>query len=167
MHHTSLKEIIHWIATHGIKAYSAQNIESDLNIPLDESLHSAHSVISKVLLDALDAAQLTTGIDSLASTDDFFDLMLTFLENLSEYKFDFQTLFNPDNLSFECFDLAPVLNELTHKILSSKIETFLDKITYTIIICNILYTWINDETPDLSSTSTKINHVSQTIFTSS
>ncbi|QOL19592.1 hypothetical protein [Candidatus Bodocaedibacter vickermanii] len=167
MNHNSLKEIISWIATHGINAYSAKTIERDLNIQIDESFHSAHSVISKVLMDALNAAQITTNIKSPASTDDFFDLMLTFLENLSDYKADFQTLFNQKNLSFENFNLVPVVNELTQTLLNSKIETFLDKITHTLIICNILYTWINDETPDLSSTLTKINHVSQSIFVSS
>jgi len=118
-------------------------------------------------MDALNAAQLTTDIKSPASTDDFFDLMLTFLENLSDYKSDFQILFNQKNLSFENFNLVPVINELTQTLLNSKIETFLDKITHTLIICNILYTWINDATPDLSSTLTKINHVSQSIFISS
>lgn len=167
MNHNSLKEIISWIATHGINAYSEKTIEHDLNIQIDESFHSAHSVISKVLMDALNAAQLTTDIKSPASTDDFFDLMLTFLENLSDYKSDFQILFNQKHLSFENFNLVPVINELTQTLLNSKIETFLDKITHTLIICNILYTWINDETPDLSSTLTKINHVSQSIFISS
>lgn len=167
MKHSTLKEIINWIATHGIKAYSVKTIERDLNIQIDESFHNAHSVISKVLLDALNAAQLTTGIDTLASSDDFFDLMLTLLENLSDYKADLQIIFNRDNLSLESFNLVSVLNELTQTIFSSKIETFLDKFTYNIIICNILYTWISDETPDFSYTSTKINHVSQSIFISS
>ncbi|MDP3935458.1 MAG: hypothetical protein Q8Q56_00470, partial [Alphaproteobacteria bacterium] len=88
MNQNSLKEIINWIATHGIKAYSAQTVARDLNIPLDESFHSATSVISNVLLDAFNASQLTTGIDSPTTVDDFFDLMLTFLENLSDYRSD-------------------------------------------------------------------------------
>lgn len=163
----SLKKIISWIATHGIKAYSAKTIEQDLNISLDESLHSASSVISEVLHSAFNSAKLTTGIQYSKSADDFFDLLLTALENLSEYKSDFQRLFDRDNMDFKTFDLAPVLNEITHTILSSKIETFLDKITYNIIICNILYTWTSDETVDLSPTLTKINHISQTIFTPS
>lgn len=164
MHHTSLKEIISWIATHGIKAYSVETIGRDLNIQLDESFHSAHSVISTALLDALKAAQLTTGIESPTSADDFFDVMLTFLENLTDYKADFQIIFSRDNLNFESFNLAPTLNELTQKILSSKIETFFDKLTYSIIICSILYEWMKDQTPDLAPTSDKINHISQNIF---
>lgn len=164
MHHTSLKEIIRWIATHGIQTYSVETTERDLNIQLDESFHSAHSVISTVLLGAFKSAQLTTGIESPTSADDFFDVMLTFLENLADYKADFQIIFSRDNLSFESFNLAPTLNELTQKMLSSKIETFLDKLTYSIIICSILYEWIKDKTPDLAFTSDKINHISQNIF---
>jgi hypothetical protein len=164
MHHTSLKEIISWIATYGIKAYSPETIARDLNISLDESLQSAHSAISAVLRNAFNAAQFTTGFTSPTSADEFFDVMLTFLENLSDYKTDIQRIFNQDALSFESFRLTPVLTELTHTLFASKIETFLDKLTYTIIVCNILYEWLTDSTPDLAHTSTKINNVSKNIF---
>lgn len=164
MHHTSLKEIISWIAIHGIKAYSPETVARDLNISLDESFHSAHSAISTVLCDAFNTAQLTTEIDSPTSADDFFEIMLTFLETLSDYKSDFELIVNRDNLSFESFSLAPTLNKLTQKLCASKIETFLDKLTYSIIVCSIFYEWLQDSTPDLAHTTTKINHASQNIF---
>lgn len=164
MHNTPLKEIISWIATHGIKAYSAETIARDLNIFVDPSFHSVTSVISIVLHDALSSAQLITGIDTPTSADDFFDIMLTVLENLSDYKANFQIIFQKDNLSFESFSLASTINGLTESLLTSKIETFLDKLTYNIIICSIFYEWLKDSTPDLSHTTTKINHISQNIF---
>jgi hypothetical protein len=164
MYHSSLKEFISWIATHGIKAYSPETVARDLNISLDASCHSAHSAISTLLCEAFTTAQLTTEIDSPTSADDFFEVMLTFLENLSDYKTDLETIFNRDSLSFKNFSLAPTLNKLTQTLFESKIETFLDNLTYNIIICSIFYEWLQDSTPDLSHSATKINHASQNIF---
>lgn len=164
MNPDTLKKIIGWIADHGMDAYSAQTARRDLNIPIDSAFDSAERVITAALIGALNSAMIETEIETAKSPDELFDLILTFLENLDDNKTEFQTMFSYSNLNIKYLSLAPILNNVTCIIFKPFVKTFFDNFTYNAIMANIFYTWISDETQDLSIVSDKINHISKSIF---
>jgi hypothetical protein len=160
----TLKKIIRWIATHGIDAYCAKTVCRDLDINEAFAIESAYTVVRSILMGALNSAQIETDIEIAKSPDELFDLILTFLERLNNYKAGFQAIFNRSTLSLGYIKLTSVCDEITGMLFKPYIETFFDKLTYNVIMANILYTWLTDETPDLATVSSKINHISTKLF---
>lgn len=165
MNPDTLKKIIGWIADHGMDAYSAQTARRDLNIPIDSAFDSAERVIKAALIGALNSAMIETDINTAKSPDELFDLILTFLENLDDYKTEFQTMFSYSNLTIKYISLTPILDNITSIMFKPYIKTVFDKLTYNAIMANIFYTWISDETQDLVTVLDKISHISKSIFT--
>ena len=164
MNQNTLKKVIQWIAEHGIDAYCKKTIRHDLQIDEEFNLNGAHDVIRIILIDALNSAIRETGIETAKNPDELFDVVLTFLEQLNDYKPAFQKLFSRNTINLEYVKLAFVYDEITQIIFKPNIETFFDTVTYNIIMVNILYTWINDDTPDLSTVSNTINYITTQIF---
>lgn len=159
-----LKKTISWLSTFGIHAYTYEIVSRDLNITLDPALINAQAVLKTALIEALNSAKLIAGIETAKTADDLFDLILTFLEELSIYHADFQIMFSTSKINVRYIELAPVLDIITSTIFSCYINTFLDKITYNILMGHIFYAWLNDHSEDLSSVSHTINHTVKNIL---
>lgn len=165
MNPETLKKIMGWIADHRLDAYSAETVSHDLDMSIDSTLDSAHAVIKTVLMNALNSGGGIRGTDTSETSDDLFDVILTFLENLNEYKTAFQRIFSPSKLSIQYINLTPIIGDVSGIVFKPYIETFLDNLTYNVIMATILHAWINDETADLSRVYDRVNHISKSIIT--
>jgi len=158
-----LKKLIYWISNHEFSSYTSEDIARDLKIDI-ENLSTAFLVIEAILFTTLSTAQTKTNIEHPSTEDDFFELMLTFFEELSDYKVPFAKIFNVQKISPDYFSLLPIINKLVINFFHSYIQTFLDKITYNILFLKIFHVWLTDTTEDLSRTSHQINHITKIIY---
>jgi hypothetical protein len=163
MDQQQLRQLVHWIAINGMNSYTPGLIAHDLNLDTSIIPPTSSSVLDKVFSNALISAKTITNIQYPKTEDELFDLTLTFFEELTLYKPDFQIIFNKNKISLDYLDFVPIVDKITTTIFYTYRHTFFDKVTYKIIFIKLFYNWINDLTQDLSHTSHQINQISKII----
>lgn len=158
-----LKKLLLWISTHELSSYNSENLKRDLNIDIPP-LSTPFLVVEAILCTALTSAQAKTTLIYPSTQDELFDLILTFFEELSDYKSEFEKIFSPKTTTLEYFNFLPLIKKLVTKIFHNYIHTSLDKLTYGVIFFKLFYIWLTDNTPDFSFTSHQINRLAEIIY---
>lgn len=159
MDQVSLLHILEWIVRHGGDTFDAQRVRADTGIEIPPTVTSAQSVIGYILNQAASSAVDSVGTNSAADPDDFFDLLLSFFENLNAYHPAFVEISQDLSPLSRLYMYASLVHPITKILFAPHLKTHLDHITYDAIFIKLCDTWLQDTPPNLPLSSDFINRL--------